>query len=137
MSGDDIVFEKVSIAEARAVLRGPDVIPKADDEWADKRCKPLPSDLMLMSDTELWLSHLPQRVKPAYLAEKFPRVVNKIFNVWRRPEACLKIFDELMMDERGTRRGFPLEVAREITNLRVYYTTEVYQMKPDTWVTCA
>jgi hypothetical protein len=137
MGHDDIAFEKVTIAEASAVLRGAAVPTKDDSTWAEKRSKPQPSDLMLMDDTREWLRALPPEIKPVHLTQKFPRIVNKICGAWRRPEQCLKIFDELMMDRRGTRQGFPIDVVREITHLRVYYTTEVYKMKPDTWTISA
>ncbi len=137
MGDNTIAFEKVSFAEARAALRGPEGKSQEDSKWAEQRKPPISSDLTLLVETSEWLTAMPEHVRPTHLPQAFPRVANKIFNAWKRPEACLKVFDELMMDSRGTRKGFPLEVAREITNLRVYYTTEVYKMKPDTWVLTA
>ena len=137
MGNDTIAFEKVSFAEARAALQGPDGKLQEDPKWSEQRKPLIPSDVALQTETQDWLLALPERVRPRHLAHQFPRVANKIFNAWKRPEICIKVFDELMMDSRGTRKGFPLEVAREITNLRVYYTTEVFKMKQDTWVLTA
>lgn len=134
MDNDAIAFERVSIAEARAALHGQDIKPQEDPKWAEQRKPPIPSDVALQAETQDWLVAMPERVRPRHLPHQFPRVANKIFSAWKRPEICIKVFDELMMDSRGTRKGFPLEVAREITNLRVYYTTEVFKMKQDTWV---
>lgn len=137
MSDNTLTFEKVSIAEARAVLRGLEGKTKEDPNWVEKRHSQIPSDMALLKETQDWLGGLPERVQPSHTAVRFPRVANKIFNAWRRPEVCLKVFDELMTDSRGTRQGFPIEVAREITNLRFYYTNDVYKMKQDSWVLTA
>lgn len=137
MDNDSIAFEKVSIAEARAALRGPDGKSLEEPKWDEQRKPPIPSDVALQRETYDWLVAMPDRIRPHHLAQQFPRIANKIFSAWKRPEICIKVFDELMMDNRGTRKGFPLEVAREITNLRVYYTTEVFKMKQDTWVLTA
>ena len=137
MNDDPIVFEKVTIAEARAARMGTETHPQTDPKWVEQRNPLLPSDLHLLEETQAWLTNLPERARPVHLTQRFPRIANRIFAAWRRPEACIKVFDELMMDSRGTRQGFPMEVARDITNLRVYYTTEVYKMKQDTWVLTA
>ncbi|RJX34109.1 MAG: hypothetical protein C4516_00160 [Oxalobacter sp.] len=137
MSDEFLTFEKVSIAEARAAQHGPEVKAREAVNWTEKRNAALPSDLALLKETEVWLSALPDHVKPRHLASQFPRVTNKIFGAWRRPEICVKLFDELMTDSRGTRQGFPVTVAKDITNLRVYYTTEVFKMKQDTWILTA
>lgn len=135
MSNDTITFEKVSIAEARKALHPED--QKTSQKWADQRKPPVASDVELQKETRQWLGEMPDRVRPMHLAVRFPRIANKIFSVWHRPEQCIHVFDELMMDYRGTRTGFPVEIAKEITNLRVFYTTEVYKMKQDTWVLTA
>jgi hypothetical protein len=137
MNNDTITFEKVSIAEARAAYEGTEGFEKDDPKWTEKRRTMIASEFVLQDETRQWLDAIPIRVRPRQLSRQFPRIVNNLFSIWRRPDACLKAFDDLMIDHRGTRKGFPLEVAKEITDLKVYYMTEVYQMKPDTWVLTA
>jgi hypothetical protein len=76
---------------------------------------------------------LPENLRPLHLARQFPRIANKLAEVWQRPVICDKVFEDLMIDNRGTRQGFPHDVAKEIGDLRGYYNTEVYVPKLDTW----
>lgn len=58
---------------------------------------------------------------PHALEDKFPRVLNKIIELWGMP-AMDAYFDELMLDNQGVaRQGFPPEVASEIFALSVAY----------------
>lgn len=133
MEYEALNFEKVSIAEAKAVLKGEEEKNKVAEDWSKKRQPVLPSDLKLRDSTIVWLMELPVDVRPLHLARKFPRIANKLSDNWTRPLICDGIFEELMIDHRGTRQGFPEEVAKEITSLRGYYNTEVYTPKQDTW----
>jgi hypothetical protein len=129
---DFIDFEKVSIAEAKAVYKGDEPV-KEEVNWEPKRNPKLPSDLKLQNETISWLMSLPENLRPLHLARQFPRIANKLAEAWQRPVNCDKVFDELMIDHRGTRQGFSHEVAKEIADLRGYYNTEVYVQKMDTW----
>jgi hypothetical protein len=129
---DFIDFEKVSVEDAKAALKG-DEKPVQQENWEPKRQPKIASDLKLSDEACTWLMSLPANVRPLHLARQFPRITNRFAEVWKRPVICDKIFDELMLDHRGTRKGFPLEVAKEITDLRGYYNTEVYVQKQDTW----
>ncbi len=60
-------------------------------------------------------------VRPAVLARKFPRIANSIAELWRRVARCEEYLDTLVVDTRGNRSGFPLEVAQELAALRGYY----------------
>jgi hypothetical protein len=129
---DFIDFEKVSVAAARAVIKGEEPV-KQEENWDAKRQPVIPSDLKLDGESAVWLMSLPSNLRPLHLARKFPRIANKLAEAWKRPVNCDKVFDELMMDHRGTRKGFPHEVAKEIADLRGYYNAEVYVRTQDTW----
>jgi ankyrin repeat protein len=63
---------------------------------------------------------------PKALNEKFPRIVNKIVELWGTP-GLDDYFHELMVDARGTsRQGFPPEIAKEIFSLSMVYS-DLYQ----------
>ena len=53
-----------------------------------------------------------------------------------RAERC---FDDLLLDSRGTRQGFPQSVISEIASLRHYYLTHVFpkRIDPGSRVCCA
>ncbi len=67
------------------------------------------------------------------IADQFPRVMNRIAELWKQPVLTDRYFDELLHDERGTRQGFPLRVLTEINLLRDYYVTQLYPKRVDPW----
>ena len=81
------------------------------------RRPPQPSDLHLNSQAEALLGSLPPGVAPVALAERFPRILNKIADTWATPSALMKYLDGLLRDERGNRQGFPFDVAVDIMHL--------------------
>jgi hypothetical protein len=52
------------------------------------------------------------------LARRFPHVLNRIAHAWVVPPAAAEIIDELLVDRRGGRRGFPADVLAELLLLR-------------------
>jgi len=79
------------------------------------------------------LGTLPTAVKPILMSIDFPHIVNRICDLWTRPLLLDRYFEELTVDGRGGRRGFPLGVATEIANLREHYQTKVKPLKKTTW----
>lgn len=68
-----------------------------------------------------WFESLPHDVRPVALAEKYPRIVNLIAQQWNDYDACCSYFGALFTDRRGTRRGFPSDVHRELRVLFEHY----------------
>jgi hypothetical protein len=122
-SMDSIQFEKVSIVEAKAVLNEDDLRARQEKNWEHLRRLPGPSDLKLKASTYSWLLTLPTEVWPLWLVKQFPRIANHFADVWGWPTACENLFVELLLDHRGTRKGFPVQVSREIMALKVYFDT--------------
>jgi ankyrin repeat protein len=58
---------------------------------------------------------------PHALERRFARIVEKIAVAWSSPERMTAVFDDLLIDRRGGRQGFPPEIAREIFQLSVAY----------------
>lgn len=75
---------------------------------------------------------LNRRVSVDALAEDFPRLLNRIADIWHWPSEVRRLFDELLMDERGGRAGFPLKILSEIARLREYHV-KLYPQKTDVW----
>ena len=64
---------------------------------------------------------MPAEVQPTTLMAKFPRVANLVAVLWKDPDSWRRYVDDLLVDKRGNRQGFPLDVLREIFELRGYY----------------
>ena len=41
--------------------------------------------------------------------------------LWQDPNSLRRYIDDLLVDKRGNRQGFPLDVLRELFALRAYY----------------
>jgi hypothetical protein len=111
-------FEKVSVEEARRSLDGKPEKPGADQS-TDKRTR-IPEE-PLLDVTETWLASLPQDVRPMELARQFPRIANRLCQLWKQVARCEEYLDALLVDRRGTRKGFPPEITQELEVLRECY----------------
>lgn len=61
-----------------------------------------------------------QQVYPLHLLATFPRIAGRIADLWGHRE-IEAYFQDLMIDDRGNRQGFPPEVLMEILALRTYH----------------
>jgi hypothetical protein len=52
------------------------------------------------------------------IAARFPHVVNRLSACWHEPLAVVDVLDELLLDRRGGRRGFPADALAEVLTLR-------------------
>ena len=68
-----------------------------------------------------WVAKLPAEVRPFALLRTFPRIANVLARVWNDAAECQSYMEDLMIDRRGNRRGFPLEVLDNLWALRDYY----------------
>jgi hypothetical protein len=74
-----------------------------------------------------------RRVELSELSVRFPDVLNRIADVWDSPGRAERCFDELLLDSRGTRQGFPQSVISEIASLRHHYLNRVFPKRIDPW----
>lgn len=116
-------FEKVSLSDARKALEetGPAAYaaPKKVENWAEKRAQSTPEPLS--DEANAWIGELPESVRPRQLALRYARLANRLAKAWKDPQKCERLLDDLMMDRRGGRKGFPLPVANELATLRDHY----------------
>lgn len=68
---------------------------------------------------------LPYAFRLSITRQHFPHVLNRIAAEWEVPRRFLALMDDLLIDRRGNREGFPFESVLELTNLREYYLNEV------------
>jgi hypothetical protein len=111
-------FEKVSVEEATWALDGNPAKQRSDKETT--RCTRTREE-PLLNVTRMWLASLPQDVRPMELARQFPRIPNRLRHLWTQVARCEEYLDSLLVDRRGTRKGFPQQVAQELRTLRDYY----------------
>jgi hypothetical protein len=58
---------------------------------------------------------------PAKAVEKYPHIIDRIYQVWNEPEVASKYFSELLTTQRENRAGFPMEIYSELFALESYY----------------
>ena len=85
-----------------------------------------PRDEKLTSAAEGWLMNLPEDVRPTVVVEKYPRIVNRMAELWRRPDVFMDYVDGLLVDQRGGRAGFPMSVALELATIKDHYEMVVH-----------
>src|SRR5215813_10279762 len=74
--------------------------------------RPISADeLNLCPEATALLRSLDTPVLPAHLACRFPRVMNRIARLWYRPALLDSYFEDLLIDKRGGRQGFPFAVS--------------------------
>jgi hypothetical protein len=96
------------------------------------RRRPQPKEVLL-SDTIRWLAALPPDVRPTALPIQFVRIVNALARIWSDHRRCLPYLEDLLIDRRGGRQGFPFEVALEIAGLKDYYETTIHPTAQTAW----
>jgi len=68
-----------------------------------------------------WVEDLPHPVRPLTLLDRYPRIANALANGWNDPALVRGYLFDLLIDHRGGRAGFPLDVQGEILALRAYF----------------
>jgi hypothetical protein len=104
---------------ATAQPRGDGMQAQNDVDWATRRAK-VPAN-GLLRPTVQWASTLRRDVVPHALLSKFPRIANLLAVLWKDPGSLRGYLDDLLVDKRGNRQGFPLDILRELFALRAYY----------------
>jgi len=97
----------------------PAVAPEHAADWTKRRTTEPANGLL--KPTFTWASTLPIEIQPRSLLYKFPRIANLLAAMWPDPTSLRRYIDDLLVDKRGNRQGFPVEVLRELFELRAYY----------------
>jgi len=103
-------------------------------EGAALRMPESPYDRTLNRSAISWLHDLPNDVRPRASPLRFPRIVNRLARFWDSPPMLDTVFDELLVDRRVGRKGFPADVLAEIRALYVFHKArKVPPPSTDTW----
>jgi hypothetical protein len=90
-----------------------------EQDWSARR-KEKPADFLFRT-TVRWMETLPPEFQPTAIAKGFPRVANTLAAFWTRPDAFTSYMDDLLIDKRGGRQGFPIDALTELHALAGYY----------------
>ncbi len=105
-------------AKTSPVIR-PAAEPTTEAGWQRLREQPRPQDLVLSPLAKTWCDSLHQRDQPTRLCALFPRIANRLALCWNDPELASRVLDDLVVDKRRNRAGFPPEVSQEMIQLRL------------------
>ena len=72
----------------------------------------------ILPATKRWFDSLPASRRPIEMIKTYPRIANRIAFAWRDPQTARVVLDELLVDHRGGREGFPPFVMMELMRLR-------------------
>ena len=109
-----------------------DQLPEIERVWPWIRARTQQNNNVLQDKTLTWLARLPKDVRPMVLGRRFPRIANNIADIWRRVARCEEYLDSLVVDRRGNRTGFPLDVIQELKTLRDFYA-ELHPNNGSAW----
>jgi hypothetical protein len=65
-----------------------------------------------------WIATLPKSVRPLALLRQYPRIANAMALMWREPDIFRAYLEDLLIDRRGNRQGFPKAIRQELLALR-------------------
>jgi hypothetical protein len=97
----------------------PAVVRESAAEWTKRRMSEPANGLL--KPTFAWAATLPTDIQPRTLLYRFPRIANLIAAMWQDSNSLRRYVDDLLVDKRGNRQGFPVDVLRELFQLRAYY----------------
>jgi len=95
--------------------------------------EPVPRSAELTGEALRFLVKLDRKVRLDELATRFPRVLNRIAQVWDNPQQAARYFDDLLLYSRGVRQGFPHAVVSEIASLHQYHLERTFPKRVDPW----
>jgi hypothetical protein len=111
-----------------------DVLAKhRQTDWTKVRSPARPTDQKLTEQAAGWAVTLPPRMRPIELLRQYPRVANRVALCWKDRLLMSALFDDLLMDKRGGRKGFPPEVAAELKRLHQFHCSLTGAGSHDPW----
>jgi hypothetical protein len=133
---DSLPFYKVSFQDAvTSPKTEPAHVPEADPPGGQKPRHGAPGSqsAKLSLQACLWIDALPPDMRPHALARFYPRIANRLAGVWKSELQCEECLDELMLDGRGDRCGFPVAVAAELATLKAHRIATATTVRYDVW----
>ena len=95
-----------------------------------QRSPPTERDLVLSALVASWMDSFAPESRPHGLCAQFPRIANRLALCWPDPGLTKRLLDDLFTDKRGSRRGFPPDVLKELKQLRQLATQTFNRKMP-------
>lgn len=96
--------------------------PYADPTAAPVHLRRAQPDEALQPRTAMWLADMPEALRPVELANRYPRVANRLCATWSDPAARDDYLEDLITGrDRPGRRGFPVSVLQDLRRLRAVH----------------
>jgi hypothetical protein len=119
-----IEFEFTNVDDARKEAEKPAAIVALEKllpgYWEEQRRPLTPSDRALTGKAIDWLMALPAIARPKALSEQYPRIANHLADHWSDLACAQLAMMRLLADERGSRKGFSLQIEQEIGRLAAH-----------------
>jgi len=87
-------------------------------------------DRVLQSQTHVWLRKIPSAIHPKHLCRHYPRIANRLAQSWGEKSKVEQIFEDLLHDRRGQRKGFSERVRVEIERLERFHSRKLHVNYP-------
>ena len=128
-------FEPVSLEEVIKSLRTDAPVTYTPHQSKDpfKALRKREAQEPLQGYAISWMAKLPRNVQPRETGNQYPRIANRLAALWHTSAGAGAYLRELLIDKRGTRRGFPSPVAQELQALRTYLTVQTARKQEDAW----
>ena len=82
-----------------------------------------------------WFARLPMERRPFELVRSYPRIAERLAGIDADTSVAIGYLDSLTIDHRGDRNGFPVDVGRELMQLRLHYAQRLeVEVPPDAGV---
>jgi hypothetical protein len=114
----DDVHDVPIVHNARGRVLSPDPFSETYGWLQCRKARPVDH---LLPFSDILLDRLPLDACPRALATQYPRIVNLIALQWNDSDACSAYLEDLLVDRRGARQGFPAVVQRELVRLHDYW----------------
>lgn len=101
-----------------------------DADFARLRGPQRDQDRVLQSQTHVWLRRIPSAIHPKQLCRYYPRIANRLAQSWGDKAKVEQIFEDLMHDRRGQRKGFSERVRVEIERLERFHSRKLHVNYP-------
>jgi len=99
-------------------------------DWVRLRGPQRDQDRVLQSPTHVWLRRIPSAIHPKHLCRYYPRIANRLAVAWGDKVEVEEIFDDLLHDRRGQRKGFSERVRIEIERLQRFHQRKLHVNYP-------
>jgi len=102
-------------------------------DWLTVRRTINPADDLLHERTFKWLATLPRDSRPMATARQYPRIANRLGELWSNCEFTRLYLQSLLRDRRGGRKGLPAGIKEELVVLQQYYFENLSKLPAVLW----